>query len=249
MAGIVLRDMLTKRSTLSTGRVLYTPGVLTSTPHHGYRIKSGKTTKGVAVRPSPQPSPTRRGSFPRRSPIGVGEDETEGVYRVSPVRRGRSFPGYCLRHKPCRLRPAPQGMEMRLAGCCTRRAYSPPQPLWVPDQVRQDESRLSGLGVTAQPAPLQRAPTRDAPTSDHYVAGFFLTNFPCRLPPAPPLMKMWPTGWGSYVSGMPTSRHHRGYRVSPVRRGVWRDDAGMAMLFSEETAGFELREWPKKRRT
>ena len=29
----------------------------------------------------------------------------------------------------------------------------------------------------------------------------------------------------------PRSPHH-GYRVSPVRRGVWRDDAGMARLFS-----------------
>ena len=53
------------------------------------------------------------------------------------------------------------------------------------------------------------------------VGGCFRTNFPCRLPPAPPLMKMWPAGWGTYSSGAPTSAPHRGYRVSPVRRSWW----------------------------
>ena len=54
-------------------------GAPTSKPHHGCRIKSGKSRNGEVVMPSPQPSPTGRGSFWSRSPIGFKEYEKGGV--------------------------------------------------------------------------------------------------------------------------------------------------------------------------
>ena len=57
----------------------YESRVPASAPRHGCRIKSGKSRNGEVVMPSPQPSPTGRGSFWIRSPIGFEEYEKGGV--------------------------------------------------------------------------------------------------------------------------------------------------------------------------
>ena len=61
-----------------------------------------------------------------------------------------------------------------------------------------------------------------------------VTTYPRAPPRAPTSQRPYtvPAGAGPGIhTPTPRSPHH-GYRVSPVRRGVWRDDAGMARLFS-----------------
>ena len=103
--------------------------------------------------------------------------------------------GYFLRNHPCWLRPAPQGMKIgscRLGVVHVGR-YHNRAPPWVPDQVRQ-------VG-------------RDWP-------GYFRTNFPCRLSPAPPLMKMCPAGLGGLTyRACPPRRPTVGTGSSPASRG------------------------------
>ena len=151
-------------------------------PHRGYRIKSGKSRKGVVGWPSPQPSPTGEGEG---SPIGVGEvrvgdGECGGVAAplivpcptvgtgCGPVKQPRWLAGVASVGSVPALVPCPMG-----TGC-----------------PRHDESE-GGLpvgwrwlvegGAPLVPRPTVGTGSRSGKSGRHAKGVWVALRFPCRL--------------------------------------------------------------------
>ena len=151
----------------------------------------------------------------------------------------RGWTGYFRTNFPCRLPPAPPPMKMGLRSCpkkVLRQAqHEPDFYKIVRPRIKHGagselvEGQCSGRIPASRP---HRGVGTGFPRYDEVCGktmrgwpGYFLRNFPWRLPSAPPLMKVGPrsesgkTRRGLSASTAPTPAPW--VPVSPVRRGWW----------------------------